>query len=87
MSVFSDFKKLHLFFSKTHNVNAYLVLTTALQCVKTQKPYTLAGFEPGMFCSVGIPDDYYDTPPAAFNEDLLFIKTLYCVQTFSVRGC
>jgi hypothetical protein len=34
------------------------VLTIALQYLKTQKPYTLAGFEPGMFSSVGGRDDH-----------------------------
>jgi hypothetical protein len=28
-----------------------------------KKPYTLAGFEPGIFCSVGERDDKYATPP------------------------
>jgi hypothetical protein len=28
-----------------------------------KKPYTLAGFEPGIFCSVGGRDDHYATPP------------------------
>jgi hypothetical protein len=40
-----------MFFSGKHNDNAYSVLTTALRCIKTKKPYTLAGFEPGLFCS------------------------------------
>jgi hypothetical protein len=30
-------------------------MTTALQCMNSQKPYTLVGFEPGIFCSVGGP--------------------------------
>jgi hypothetical protein len=38
-------------------------MTTALQCINSLKPYTLAGFEPGIFCSVGGPDDHYATPP------------------------
>jgi hypothetical protein len=32
-------------------------MTTALQCTISYKPYTLAGFEPGIFCSVGGRDD------------------------------
>jgi hypothetical protein len=37
--------------------------TTALQCKKTYlKPYTLAGFEPGIFCYGGGRDDHYATP-------------------------
>jgi hypothetical protein len=38
-------------------------LTTTLQCINSQKPYTLAGFKPGIFCSVGGRDDHYATPP------------------------
>jgi hypothetical protein len=30
-------------------------------------PYTLAGFEPGIFCSVGGRDDHYGTPPGPDN--------------------
>jgi hypothetical protein len=30
---------------------------------KTLKPYTLAGFEPGLFCSVGGRDGHYATSP------------------------
>jgi hypothetical protein len=32
-------------------------MTTALQCIPSLKPYTLAGFEPGIFCSVGGRDE------------------------------
>jgi hypothetical protein len=39
-----------VFFSSTQNDNA---MTTALQCINSLKPYTLAGFEPWIFCSVG----------------------------------
>jgi hypothetical protein len=42
-------------------------LTTALQCKNPYKPYTLAGFEPGIFCSVGGRDDQYATPPGNLN--------------------
>jgi hypothetical protein len=34
-------------------------LTTALQCIKIQKPYTLARFKPGICCSVGGRNDHY----------------------------
>jgi hypothetical protein len=34
--------------------------------LKHQKPYTLAGFEPGIFCSVGGRDHHYATPPRLF---------------------
>jgi hypothetical protein len=53
----------NLFLSSTHNDNAYSVMTTALQCINSLKPFTLAGFEPGIFCSLGGCDDYYTTPP------------------------
>jgi hypothetical protein len=36
-------------------------LTTSLQFIKSLKPYTLAGFEPGIFCSGGGRDDRYAT--------------------------
>jgi hypothetical protein len=32
-----------------------------------KRPYTLAGFEPGIFCSVGGRDDHYTTPPGHQN--------------------
>jgi hypothetical protein len=41
-------------------------LTTALQCIRTLIPYTLAGFEPGSSFSVGGRDDHYSTPPWQF---------------------
>jgi hypothetical protein len=41
------------------NENAYQVLTAALQCIKASKPYTLAGFEPGIFCSGCVRNDHY----------------------------
>jgi hypothetical protein len=37
-------------------------MTTALQFINSYKPYTLAGIEPGIFCSVGGRDDHYATP-------------------------
>jgi hypothetical protein len=46
LALWSAFFK-HLVFSSTHYDNAYKVLTTALQCKKTKKPYTLAGLDPG----------------------------------------
>jgi hypothetical protein len=38
-------------------------MTTVLQWIDSQKSYTQAGFEPGIFCSVGGRDDHYATPP------------------------
>jgi hypothetical protein len=47
-------------------------MTTALQCKNSQKPYTLAGFEPWIFCSEGGRDDHYATPPGQETIILLF---------------
>jgi hypothetical protein len=38
------------------------------------KTYTLAGFEPGIFCSGGGRDDHYATPPG-LNVDILAVGT------------
>jgi hypothetical protein len=38
---------------------------------KFLKPYTLAGFEPGIFCCVGLRDDHYATPPPGQLQKLL----------------
>jgi hypothetical protein len=40
-------------------------MTTAVQCIDSSKPYTLAGSEPGILCFVGGGDDHYATPPWA----------------------
>jgi hypothetical protein len=45
-------------------------MTTALQCSSALKPDTLAGFEPGISCSVGGRDDRYVTPPRKFSQDV-----------------
>jgi hypothetical protein len=37
-------------------------------CINSYKPYTLAGFEPRIFCSVGGRDDHYDTPPGHLHK-------------------
>jgi hypothetical protein len=37
-------------------------------CIKAWKPYNLAGFEPGIFCSVGERDDFYDMPAGRFYK-------------------
>jgi hypothetical protein len=47
-------------------------MTTSLQCINSFKPYTLAGFETGIFCSVGGRDDHYTTPPGRYRS---FLKT------------
>jgi hypothetical protein len=59
------------FFSNTHNDSAYHVLTTALQCIKAYKLYTLAGFEPEIFLSGGGRNNRYATPPSRANFCLL----------------
>jgi hypothetical protein len=51
-------------------------MTTALQCINSQKPYTMAGVEPRIFCFVGGRDDHYATPPV-----VLFPWTAH--QTFN----
>jgi hypothetical protein len=56
------------FFSNTHNDNA---------CIETYKPYTLAGFEPGIFCSGGGHYDHYATPPGPRNSIHLIWNRLY----------
>jgi hypothetical protein len=45
-------------------------MTIALQCINSYKPYTLAGFKPGIFCSVGGRDDHYATPP---GQSVVFV--------------
>jgi hypothetical protein len=53
-------KKFEAFFSQVHTMTMhYKCLTTALQCIKTKKPNTLAGFKPGIIRSVGGHDDHY----------------------------
>jgi hypothetical protein len=37
-------------------------------------PYTLAGFEPGIFCTVGGRDDHYATPPGLFCKTFIVEK-------------
>jgi hypothetical protein len=54
-------------------------MTTALQCVNSLKPYTLAGFKPGIFCSVGGRDDHYATPPVYVS--------LYEIKSVAFYSC
>jgi hypothetical protein len=49
-------------------------MTTALQCINSKKPYTLAGFKPVFFCSVGGRDGHYTTPPGQHWVILYFGK-------------
>jgi hypothetical protein len=42
-------------FSITHNDNTYEVIKQHCNVSVPKKPYTLAGFKPGTFCSVGGP--------------------------------
>jgi hypothetical protein len=44
---------------------------------KTLKPYTLAGFEPGIFCSVGGRDDHYATPPGLYRKVCIQLTYLH----------
>jgi hypothetical protein len=61
-------------FPNTHNDKAYQVLTTAPQRIKAKQPYTLEGFEPGIFCSGCGHDDHYATPPRAILSYSLLLK-------------
>jgi hypothetical protein len=63
-------------------------MTTALQCIGKflKKQYTLAGFEPGIFCSVGGRDDrqgilYYFVLPLFLPANLfvLFVYKTFCL--------
>jgi hypothetical protein len=54
-------------------------MATALHCRYKflKKPYTLAGFEPVIFCSVGVRNDNYATPPGLncnFLQSDVFVK-------------
>jgi hypothetical protein len=52
-------------------------LTSALQYFKTYKPYTLAGFEPGIFSSGGGRDGHYATPPGQINDNVAQIRSFF----------
>jgi hypothetical protein len=41
---------------------------TALNCIKSKKPYTLARFEPTILLSVGADDDHLTRPPGVSFE-------------------
>jgi hypothetical protein len=60
-----------MYFSQvgTHNDNANLVMTTALQCTYNFLK-TLAGFKPRIFCSVGGRDDEMPRPQGYIDEFL-----------------
>jgi hypothetical protein len=51
--------------------------------INSEKPYTLAGFEPGIFCSVGGCDDHYTMPPwqkkffLVSSRSIAWIRPLY----------
>jgi hypothetical protein len=49
-------------------------MTTALQCRKTLKPYTLAGFEPGIIGSVGGRDGHFAMPPDVSTYRVIFTE-------------
>jgi hypothetical protein len=56
-------------------------MITALQCINSLKPYTLAAFKPGIFCSIGGRDDPYATPPGPqirlFQSSTVRLTTLF----------
>jgi hypothetical protein len=49
---------------------------------KEQKPYTLAGFEPGIFCSGGGRDSHYATPPSQKLKCVFAVVLKRLVCTF-----
>jgi hypothetical protein len=54
----------HLFFSNTHTMTMnFKFRQQHCNVLRPKQPYTLAGFEPGIFCSGGGRDDHYATPP------------------------
>jgi hypothetical protein len=46
--------------------------------------YTLAGFEPGIFCSVGGRDDHYATPPGLHVSNRLRMTIRGIVPTYFI---
>jgi hypothetical protein len=50
------------------------VLTRALKCLKTKKPYTRGVFEPWTKWSGGGSDDHYTTPPGHLTYNGLVCK-------------
>jgi hypothetical protein len=64
MTAFHQKLFLSIYYSQVHTTTMHIKFCqTALQCVNSKKPYTQAGFEPGIICSVGGRDDHYATPP------------------------
>jgi hypothetical protein len=51
-----------------------------------KKPHTLAGFEPGIFCSVGGRDDHNTSPPGRLWLFGVYVYYGYLVY-FVVVGC
>jgi hypothetical protein len=58
-------------------------MTTGLRCTNAQKPYTLAGFKLGIFCSVSGCDDHYATPPGRLD---IILRFLYFYQFIYLFG-
>jgi hypothetical protein len=54
-------------------------MTTALQFINSRKPYTLAGFEPGIFSSVG---GAMTTMPRRRGQGNIYIFHFNCWQCF-----
>jgi hypothetical protein len=48
----------------------------------SQKPYTLAGFEPGIYSSVGGHNDHYATPPEHCLLWVVLLKIVKVAQFF-----
>jgi hypothetical protein len=45
-----------------------------------KKTLTLAGFEPGIFCSLGGRDDHYATPPGQYGSFFKFLAANICIR-------
>jgi hypothetical protein len=61
-------------------------MTTALQCINSYKPFTLAGFELGIFCSVGGRDDHFATPYTRVHT-YVHENQAECFVTKAFRTC
>jgi hypothetical protein len=69
----SSLKKIffNIYFTQIHTITMQIELQwTALQCITSYTPYTLARFEPTTFCSVGVDDDHYIMPPGNLKRHL-----------------
>jgi hypothetical protein len=69
---------LSIYFSQVHNGPCIFTLVMTTDCKSInyfKKPYILAGFEPGIFCSIGGRDHHYATPQG--HPAFLFSKLIH----------